>query len=299
MFRDFEFGIKRSFTQSDNSPLSVDLRGAGDNPEIGIFDDETIQIMPNTLRAVFDSICEKIQALVEKQLRGIQRKGLAVKAVVLVGGFGESKYLHNYLKTANIKDNIRVLQEPGAISAVCRGATLWGLEQNHATSFISRIARISYGIVLSMPFNNSIHRTSEKVWDEAKSQWLASGQMKWLLKRGEEVVEGRVLEGPCYRSITISPSDHGNDDFSSSLYYSDADTSPQRRSDPSVKMLCSVPYSIPYSELRKESTYINEGKQFRDIYLSQDIIPGGATLAFRLVYKDHIRSVDAKYVENF
>jgi len=222
-----------------------------------------------------------------------------VKAVVLVGGFGESKYLHNYLKTANIKDNIRVLQEPGAISAVCRGATLWGLEQNHATSFVSRIARISYGVVLRMPFDSSIHIESEKVWNEAKSMWMARRQMKWLLKRGEEVVEGQVLEGPCYRSIDISSSDYGDWNISESLYYSDAEIPPRRLEDPSVKMLCTVPYSIPYSELRKEPTYYAAGKHYRDIHYSEDIIPGGATLSYRLVFKGCVRSVDAKYVENF
>jgi len=30
----------------------------------------------NTLRAIFDSICDKIQALVEKQLQGIKKKGM-------------------------------------------------------------------------------------------------------------------------------------------------------------------------------------------------------------------------------
>ena len=43
MFREFEYGIKRSFTQDDTAPLTVDLRGAGDSPEIGI-EDDTIKI---------------------------------------------------------------------------------------------------------------------------------------------------------------------------------------------------------------------------------------------------------------
>ena len=33
----------------------------------------------NTLRAIFDSICDKIQALVEKQLQGIKKKGMKAK----------------------------------------------------------------------------------------------------------------------------------------------------------------------------------------------------------------------------
>ena len=43
MFREFEYGIKRSFTHDDTAPLTVDLRGAGDSPEVGI-EDDTIKI---------------------------------------------------------------------------------------------------------------------------------------------------------------------------------------------------------------------------------------------------------------
>lgn len=43
MLREFEYGIKRSFTLDDTAQFNVDLRGAGDSPEIGI-EDDTIRI---------------------------------------------------------------------------------------------------------------------------------------------------------------------------------------------------------------------------------------------------------------
>jgi len=43
MLREFEYGIKRSFMPDDTEPLTVDLKGAGDSPEIGI-EDDTIKI---------------------------------------------------------------------------------------------------------------------------------------------------------------------------------------------------------------------------------------------------------------
>ena len=72
-----------------------------------------------------------------------------------------------------------------SISAVCRGATLWGLEQNHATSFLSRIARTSYGVCFAVPYEpgNPNHLQSDKWWDEAESIWRVNNQMRWLLKR--------------------------------------------------------------------------------------------------------------------
>ncbi|KAF8415361.1 hypothetical protein EV426DRAFT_630019 [Tirmania nivea] len=301
MFREFEFGIKRSFTQDDKAPLSVDLNGAGHSPEIGI-EDDTIKIETNTLRAIFDFICDKTQALVEKQLQGIKKKGMNAKAIALVGGFGESKYLHNYLKTANIRDQVRVLQEPGAISAVCRGATLWGLEQNHATSFLSRIARTSYGICFAVPFDpkNPNHYQEDKWWDEAKRIWRAKNQMRWLLTRGDEVVEGRVLKGATYHALVLKDTDTGDWSSTETLWYSDSAIPPARRVDPAVKKLCSVAYSIPYKDIRKAPTYMSGGKIWRDIFYSRDILCGGANLEFSVTYNNRmLRSVDVEYVNDY
>ena len=75
--------------------------------------------------------------------------------------------------------------ENNSISAVCRGATLWGLEQSNVTSFISRMARISYGIQYCVPWdpNNPNMKATDKFYDAAKGRWLARGQMTWLLNR--------------------------------------------------------------------------------------------------------------------
>ena len=81
--------------------------------------------------------------------------------------------------------NLVLTSFPPSISAVCRGATLWGLEQNHATSFLSRMARSSYGIAYQIKWDptNPNHQPSDKHWDASTSRWVAYGQMTWLLKR--------------------------------------------------------------------------------------------------------------------
>jgi len=90
--------------------------------------------------------------------------------------------------------------KPSSISAVCRGATLWGLEQSHATSFLSRIARTSYGIVYKQPWDstNPNHQPSDKLWDSSRSSWMAHGQMTWLLKR----VRGHT-NSICLQELTL------------------------------------------------------------------------------------------------
>ncbi|KAF8453361.1 hypothetical protein BGX38DRAFT_1249757 [Terfezia claveryi] len=155
MFREFEYGIKRSFTQDDTAPLTVDLKGAGDSPEIGIEDD--------TIKIEF------------------------------------------------------------------------------------------YGISFADPFDSSNpnHHQSDKYWDAAKQVWRASNQMRWLLKRG-------------------------------------------------VKKLCSLTFSIPYGEIRKEPTYVSAGRTWCDVSYSRDILCGGANLEYRVSYNGQLlKSVEAEYIDDF
>jgi len=69
MIEDFEHQIKRNFSKQarEDDLWSVDLRGVEDDPEKGI-EDDTIQIRTNSLTAVFDVVCLKIQGLVERQI---------------------------------------------------------------------------------------------------------------------------------------------------------------------------------------------------------------------------------------
>jgi len=167
---------------------------------------------------------------------------------------------------------------------------------------------------------NPNHQPSDMRWDASSSRWMADGQMTWLLKRvcghinliflqeltlgshfpqGEEVVEGQILKGSTCDSVNINPSDRGNWTHSVMLYYSNAAVPPGRRDDPGVTMLCSLTFAIPYSEIHKQPTYWNEGKQWAKVYYSRDILCGGAALDYRVIYGGQmLQSVEANYVED-
>jgi tRNA A37 threonylcarbamoyltransferase TsaD len=66
------------------------------------------------LQTVFDHVINQIIIYVDKQLDEVQEKGLGVKAILLVGGFGSNKYMHKRLKNAHQADGIQVLQVNGA-----------------------------------------------------------------------------------------------------------------------------------------------------------------------------------------
>lgn len=71
-------------------------------------------------------------------------------------------------------------------SAICRGATIWGLEHSSSNAppsyqtITSRKARFSYGICLNHEFDSMIHREIDKYWDDIDGMWRARNQMSWL-----------------------------------------------------------------------------------------------------------------------
>lgn len=112
---------------------------------------------------------------------------------MLVGGFGENTYLLNRLESAMQPSKITVVKSTGAWSAICKGASLWGLENRHSeildeaarapSTIASRFARHSYGILVSHEFDPSLHQLRDKYIDKVDGTVRADNQMTWLLKK--------------------------------------------------------------------------------------------------------------------
>jgi hypothetical protein len=182
------------------------------------------------LRTVFDHVINQIVNLVDKQVDEVQERGQRVRAILLVGGFGANRYMHQRLKSAHPGGAVQVLQVSGAYvlpivleaevfspvdclrwSAICRGATIWGLENATRSrensperkTVVARIARHNYGICGAEPFDESRHLLK----DRARFQnglWYANHQMHWLVVKvrtqaaSADVsakIADRVLEG--------------------------------------------------------------------------------------------------------
>lgn len=176
----------------------------------------------SALRAVFDHISLQIEKLVADQIAEVSDKNLTVKvrgrepyetsllisdkAILLVGGFGENRYLYDRLVTCHANDGIQVMQVNGAFvspnrllfhtctnscrwSSICRGATLWGLEHSDLPSVtgsptvVSRLSRYSYGMAFSQVYDHKKHLLQDRYMDTAEGIYRANGQMTWLLRR--------------------------------------------------------------------------------------------------------------------
>jgi hypothetical protein len=158
---------------------------------------------PSDLKGIFEPIVEQVIELVKGQ---VEATHVQVKAVLLVGGFGQSNYLKERLRSSlnTETDKIEVLQPPHAWSAVVRGAVMKGLSNYDNKLAMVRIgrrmARKHYGVMLASLFDPAIHREATKYaflsgvsmflliyscrfWDPFDSEYCANSCMSWFIKR--------------------------------------------------------------------------------------------------------------------
>jgi len=56
-------------------------------------------------------------------------------------------------------------------------------EELPKVTVVTRIARYSYGVAVSWPFEPGKHVLSDKVWDPASNSWKADNQVYWLIEK--------------------------------------------------------------------------------------------------------------------
>ena len=113
------------------------------------------------LRGIFEPVINKIIDLVKNQIEATEKK---IRAVLLVGGFGQNNYLKESLRTA-LGSSVDILQPTNAWTAVVRGAVMMGLananKQLSTVNVVSRAARKFYGIELNSIFDARRHDESK------------------------------------------------------------------------------------------------------------------------------------------
>jgi len=156
----FEEYVKRNFNGEDNQEVNVPFPGLPDDEEAGL-DSGFLVLTVDQIKAIFEPIVTEVCELVQGQVDDLRRKGGIVKGILLVGGFGQSIYLYNRIKShfntaapppytprpthaASLAapTSVEVMQPLYAWTAVVRGAVLRGLE---GSMVVSRRSRWHYG----------------------------------------------------------------------------------------------------------------------------------------------------------
>ena len=137
------------------------MPGLANNDRLGIRRNR-FTIKPEEMRGIFEPIVEKVIELVKGQIRATNEK---IRAILLVGGFGQNNYLKERLRSS-FDPSINILQPPNAWTAVVRGAVMMGLAHANpklaSVGLVSRAARKHYGIELSVEFDPEEHEPSKR-----------------------------------------------------------------------------------------------------------------------------------------
>jgi molecular chaperone DnaK (HSP70) len=155
----FETIAKRKFN-GDQEDIVIPVPGLTNDRSKGVMRGK-LTMSASTLRGIFEPIITTITALVMAQIKATGD----VKAVLLVGGFGQSPYLRESLRKV-VGANIHVIQPAKGWTAVVRGALIKALAQ--ASPEASRImigsgaARKAYGCRIHVPFDAAKHHQGRK-----------------------------------------------------------------------------------------------------------------------------------------
>lgn len=147
--------FKKTFSPK-GEPLALKV-----DPSLGLKRNRYTMSQDDMKTKIFEPIMKDVVCLIKEQIR---MAGDGVAAVIMVGGFGQSKYLKSRVKEA-ISSRTDVLQPESGWTAVVKGAAMHGLSRYQSSStrieVASRIARRSYGTCLMTKYDMMKHNPKE------------------------------------------------------------------------------------------------------------------------------------------
>ncbi|THW78269.1 actin-like ATPase domain-containing protein, partial [Aureobasidium pullulans] len=282
--RFFEDYVKRNFDPKDSQDewdddtFNVPLTGAKDDASANI-ENGLIILSTAEVAQLFHPLVNRVIELVERQRNLVVAYGKTAQGVMLVGGFGQSKYLFRSLKLRFADDDpppeytqlaseivsdgqprFLVIQPVHAWTAVVRGAVLSGLAGGFVTS---RKARRHYGITTNKHWSAFGTYTVEKFWEEIEEVWLVKNQMSWHVNTGQTMPVDEPILLDFYRTWSI---EEGFPTLvSTKICYNEEESAPQEKTTGTAH-LCTLSVdleSVPHTAYETKTTL--RGKYYRQL----------------------------------
>lgn len=147
--------FKKTFSPK-GEPLTLKV-----DPSLGLRRNRYTMTQDDMKTKIFEPIMKDVVCLIKEQ---IKMAGDGVAAVIMVGGFGQSRYLKSRVRDA-ISSRTDVLQPESGWTAVVKGAAMHGLSRYQPAGtrveVASRIARRSYGTCLMTKYDMMKHNPKE------------------------------------------------------------------------------------------------------------------------------------------
>ncbi|KAL8785783.1 MAG: hypothetical protein Q9213_003161 [Squamulea squamosa] len=139
---------------------------------------------------IFEPVIQEVINLVKRQIQASSAVGADVKAVILVGGFGESQYLYKRLQEALGHQSVEVRMSHQAMTAVVRGALIRGLEEAKSKTALGtvtgRIARNHYGTECARKYEKNLHLKSQRFWSKVSNRYKVN-TYEWFIQKCQKV----------------------------------------------------------------------------------------------------------------
>ncbi|KAK6357992.1 hypothetical protein TWF730_007346 [Orbilia blumenaviensis] len=185
---------KRTFGEDDSESWFLELPVAVNNDYDNRISDGEIELSSDDMKLLFDPVVDEIIQLVKSQAKKVkseeeegQETAGKLSTIILVGGFGESRYLYNKLEEWAQQQSppLKVVNPTKSWSAIARGAVLQALRPAVRT----RKLRCHYGFEMVTEFDPKYHKRKDAMLCQWSGQWVVDDNVQWAASMGDDCSE--------------------------------------------------------------------------------------------------------------
>ncbi|KAL8797968.1 MAG: hypothetical protein Q9182_007072 [Xanthomendoza sp. 2 TL-2023] len=293
----FELVTKKAFRGSPTEEFVIPVPGLADDPEQGVRRGR-FRMTGAEVKKIFEPVVEEVVTLVRGQIAATNK---SVKAVLLVGGFGQNAYLRETIR-ASVDPSIEVMQPPNGWTAVVRGALMKGLSVMEPTTarvkVASRSARNHYGTERMTKYDAMKHSKRPNYWDAYDGEYKVN-DMDWFIKKGDPVNEEKSFKRQYHKVWPIAEG-HNKAVSQDLLMSQDADNTgaPTYKDSGDVRYLARLTADlscIPANDLAQKTG--KDGRQYYSVHYDIEMTYYSAHTKYAMVYKNvRYDSVTVEYV---
>ncbi|KAK9451645.1 uncharacterized protein V1518DRAFT_389589 [Limtongia smithiae] len=216
---DFDNRIKKGFANKPGKDWLIELGMEIECEEADVIEGRMLFTNEEIVSA-FRQAVELIVHLVKEQINLVEKNRKQIEAILLVGGFGASQYLFDYIKNQiPPKYCTKLVRPPDSVAAIVQGAVTTGIFDRVVTA---RRARRHYMLETVDLFVPNRHPAEYRIPGlDGTDRCRYTKQV--FISKGQRLEVGRPITVHLRRQIDM----HAHPRFEDALYYCDQDTCPE------------------------------------------------------------------------
>ncbi|KAI0860930.1 hypothetical protein F4860DRAFT_477216 [Xylaria cubensis] len=298
---------KRSFSLAalaENRTYKIDVVGLTQNIEAGVLRNGRYVLNSSDLHMFYERYILRIIQLIKEQIVMCHNP---IRAILLVGGFGQSMYVRERVERAigedkSIQAPMEILQPPNGWLSVARGAVMKGIAEVMPEDYdipvvMSRAARKHYGYEVGVRFDSNVHSPliSQKYWNAFFGAWHVRA-MVWFIKRGERVSEDVPFTKSYFYHWPVGT--QRRQQYPLAIYADEISSKAPIACSGNVRMMCRLTADLsPIPENELDQRLGADGKMHYQVEFEVEAIYHSASTQYTLLHKGkRYDTVTAEYV---